>query len=159
MVMDIIFASLCGLVVLAFGVLVLVDRYRKTHPMKEWKHYGLPPADVEIALAVIKEHVGKLFPEQKRDWRFWFGGKIVWVDEPYMACGKLVAGTVENFLTPQIKAVRFLRVWQTALAHEILHIYWYRLSSSGTKGEEEASFITEVNATNAEIEKRLLSVL
>lgn len=86
---------------------------------KTWISKGVtPPPDLESALALIRAELAFAGVNPKR-----FGGVIEWVDGPFMLGNIKAAGAVMSFETPLLKLTKFDKVWESALAHEMAHVY------------------------------------
>lgn len=114
---------------------------------KHWLTTGeLPPAGLDVALAVIRSHLIK-------PWDRW-GGVIIWTKEPFIVNGTtLAAGTVDDDYAPRVRVMFAKNIWETALAHEIGHVMWLRVYK--TYGEGAPEFQRWVRTVNSEIQVRL----
>lgn len=118
---DIIIGIVSLTIILGSIIGAFIYKYwKRAHYPKTWIHIGTPPAHVDLALGVIKSQLDK---EPKR-----WGGTITWVDGPFqIPSGGLetimAAGCVDSFEEPRIRLTLFKEVEQTALAHELCHVY------------------------------------
>lgn len=117
-------AALLGLPVYVLWRRRQARKQEETWPMT-WIHVGLSaPPGIETALSVIQRATPGM-PQ---------AGTIEWVDGPFLLDptypGVLVAGTVESYRPIHIKLMYFDRPENTALAHELGHV-WGVLTNQG----------------------------
>jgi hypothetical protein len=134
---------------IAYTIWKRIQDSKPVPPMHNWTSIGVsPPPGFEVAMEVIKSRLDWVPPDKAT-----YGGVIQWVAEPYYSGGQKVAGTLESLQVPHIKVVAFPYIWETALAHEILHIYWFRCY--GTSGDGQGDFYSMVSQINRDIRARL----
>jgi len=147
-------AAFCGIV----EVILLVNRRRKKEAAERlaerkrraptvWLHVGrLPPKGVHEALRVIVEAAPGL-PDC---------GTIDWVDGPYELppMGR-VAGHVVSFDPTYIRVTYFENVEQSALAHELGHVWRKLTGQSAAEPAQDPEFGKWIATTNAAIRKAL----
>ena len=110
---------------------------------------GPTPANVSVALGVIRD----MLPTQPKRW----GGYVHWVWTPieytdYDGKKHAAGGIVVNDTTPEVKVQFFKNVWETALAHELIHVF-----TGWADGDPRIQSL--VQKMNDEIKKRLAAVV
>lgn len=145
-VLDIIF-----LVIVCTGIIGGVAYgiwYKLTHAPAKWKMDGPVPSNTQAALDVIYD----MLPTKPKRW----GGIIHWTWVPIEfsdADGKhSAAGLVINGTTPEIKVQWFKNVWESALAHELIHV-----STGWEDGDSRLQPLVE--KINAAIKQKLAAVV
>ena len=136
--------------VLALGLLALLPWFARRRTPRTWTHVGTPPPEVEKALGVLHD----LCPGMQ------WGGTIEWVDAlPGKAKSPpdgtpSALGEVLDYEANRIRIVRHSEVWETALAHEIHHLWQHATTGKRYELENEA-FRRWVNDANSMIATEL----
>jgi hypothetical protein len=141
--MEIVGVLLLAVFVIALVSFVIYEIYFRStlHRPVSWEHRGVPPEHIDIALDVIRE----LLPSRPGRW----GGVIEWVDTIFeLPYGQgMAAGLVVDSRTPEIRVTRFPDVWDTALAHELVHVF-------AGYADGDARLVPLFSKMNEEIERR-----
>jgi hypothetical protein len=130
---------------LSLGVLFLVAWYGQRRTPRSWTHVGAPPPGADKALRVLHD----LCPGMA------WGGTIEWVDGPALDGASRTnigtsGGEVLDFDAHRIRLLRHPDVWETAIAHEMHHLWRY--STTGKRDElENEAFRRWVNDANSMI--------
>jgi hypothetical protein len=134
----------------ALGLLALLPWLAQRRTPRGWTHVGTPPSGADKALGVLHD----LCPGMP------WGGTIEWVDElPGTAGGRLgdalpSVGEVLDYDSNRIRLVRHAEVFETALAHQVHHLWQH--STTGHHYElENETFRRWVNDANSMIATEL----
>lgn len=127
-----------------YGIWVLVT-WRTQHGVpRSWRQVGSPPPGVEQALQVLRD----LCPGMP------WGGTIEWVAGPVgsaPAAGIAIeGGSILDLRKHRLRLQRASRVWETALARAIHHL-WLHATSGEREAPEDESFRRWVNDANSAI--------
>ena len=146
---DIIVTGIIVTLTILTGLYALYKKRQRDNAWKSfpawWTMKGEAPPMTGVALDIIKQNT----PGMK------YYGSIEWVKGPFMdgLSSQLLAGLVQSFYPPTIKLMYFEKVEQSALAHEIGHVWRAQTDRAGTEPAADPEFAKWLADVNAQIAK------